>query len=474
MFSCYNQDLNILKFKNLAMNLRYIKFIKLLLIICLVLWLWFFVNLDGLSNIAWHLLIIFICTLVAMISKVLPIGSLAIIAITVCSATGTITLENSIASFSSKIIWLILCAFILAKGFNKTGLGTRIAYFFVYLFGKNTLGLSYSLMITELLLSPLIPSSTARGAGIMFPIVSSIAKEFNSNAIGGFLMKICFHTNIITSAMFLTAAAANPLITILSKSLGYELSWLIWAKTAILPGLLSLVILPFLLFSFFPNTLKNTEEIQAFAKQKIRDSGPLTTNEWIVLLTFLLLLVLWVIGSIINIDATISAFIGLTILLVTKVLTWDDIISEKEAWTTFIWLATLLMLANNLAQLGVINWISNQIHAQIINYNWKCGVLLLSMVYFLLHYFLATVTAHVSALYAAFCSISIMLGAQVSLTVLIFSGLSNFSGCVTNYTSGAAPIFFGAKYVSMAKWWKIGLTIGIINSIYSSSLLDGV
>jgi divalent anion:Na+ symporter, DASS family len=442
-----------------------IKLIKLLLVIGLALLLWFGVQPEGLSSQAWHLLTIFICTIAAMIAKVLPTGSLAIIAITACSATQTVSLENSIASFGSKIVWLVVCAFILAKGFTKTGLGSRIAYYFVYLFGKNTVGLSYSLIITELFLSPLIPSNTARGAGIMFPIASAISKEFNSNALGALLMKICFHTNVITSAMFLTASAANPLITSISKNFGYELTWLVWAKAAIVPGLLSLIILPFILFFFFPGALKKTEEVQAFAKQQIKNSGPLKAEEWIMLFTFFLLLILWVTSSLINLDATVSAFIGLTVLLITEVLTWNDIVSEKEAWTTFIWLATLLMLAGNLEKLGTITWISNQIHAQIMNYRWETGLLLLCVVYFSGHYLLATLTAHVSAMYAAFCSISIMLGAPAPLTVLVFAGISNFSSCITHYTTGAAPLFFGANYISMAKWWKIGLTIGIINSI---------
>ena len=440
------------------------KSIKLLLLLGTTLVLWFYPQPDGVTTEAWHLLTIFICTILAMVSKVLPTGSLAIITISVCCITNTISLENAISSYGSKIIWLVFSAFILARGFTKTGLGSRIAYYFVYLFGKNTVGLSYSLIITELFLSPLIPSNTARGAGIMFPIASSICKEYKSNSLGGFLMKICFHTNVITSAMFMTASAANPLITSISKTFGYELTWLVWAKTAILPGLLCLLILPFVLFLFFPDALKKTEEIQLFAKQQIKNSGSLKRNEWIMLFTFFLLLFMWVAGSFINVDATVSAFVGLSILLLTNVLTWDDVVAEKEAWSTFMWLATLLMLATNLSKLGMISWLSNQIHGQISHYSWQAGLLLLSVVYFFGHYLLASLTSHVSALYAAFCSIAILLGTPAPIAVLVFAGISNFSSGVTHYTTGAAPLFFSANYLSMQKWWKIGLTVGLINT----------
>lgn len=440
------------------------KSIKLFLLVCVGLVIWFYPLPEGVTPEGWHLLTIFVCTILAMVSKILPTGSLAIITISVCSITNTLSLENAIFSFGSKIIWLVFSAFILARGFTKTGLGARIAYYFVYLFGKNTVGLSYSLIATEFLLSPLIPSNTARGAGIMFPIASAISKEYKSNSLGALLMKICFHANVITSAMFMTASAANPLITSISKSFGYELNWLVWAKTAILPSLISLAILPFTLFLFFPDALRKTEEIQLFAKQQIKNSGPLKKQEWIMLFTFFLLLFLWVAGGLINIDATVSAFVGLSILLLTNVLTWDDVIAEKEAWNTFMWLATLLMLATNLSKLGIIGWMSNQIHGQIINYSWEAGLLLLAVVYFFGHYLLASLTSHVSALYAAFCSIAILLGTPAPLAVLVFAGISNFSSGVTHYTTGAGPLFFSANYLSMPKWWKIGLTVGLINT----------
>lgn len=448
-----------------SLILTNLKLVKLFLLLCATLGLWFWPPAEGVTIQAWHLLTIFVCTILAMVSKALPTGSLAIVTISICCATNTLSLENAISGFGSKIIWLVFSAFILARGFTKTGLGGRIAYYFVYLCGKNTLGLSYSLIITELFLSPLIPSNTARGAGIMFPIAASISKEYKSNDLGGLLMKICFHANVITSAMFMTASAANPLITSISKNFGYELTWLIWAKTAILPGLLSLAILPFILFLFFPEAPKQTSEIQLFAKQQIKNSGPLRREEWIMLFTFFLLLFMWVAGSIINIDATVSAFIGLSILLLTNVLTWEDVVAEKEAWSTFMWLATLLMLATNLSKLGIVNWMSNQIHGQIMHYNWQTGLLLLSTVYFFCHYLLASLTSHVSALYAAFCSIAILLGTPAPLAVLVFGGISNFSSAVTHYTTGAAPLFFSSNYVSMQKWWKIGVTIGIINSL---------
>lgn len=66
--------------------------------------------------------------------------------------------------------WLIAIAFWLSGGFIKSGLGSRIAYSIVSLFGKTTLGLTYSLVFAEALLAPAIPSVAARAGGIFFPL----------------------------------------------------------------------------------------------------------------------------------------------------------------------------------------------------------------------------------------------------------------------------------------------------------------
>ncbi|MEB3701812.1 ArsB/NhaD superfamily anion permease [Candidatus Bealeia paramacronuclearis] len=194
--------------------------------------LWFLTPPEGLSAKTWHLFVIFISTIAAVIAKPLPMGALAIIAIAFLTGTRTLTLSECLSTFSSNVVWLIVMAFFLAKGFSKTGLGTRIAYLFVRALGKSTLGLSYGFVLTELLLAPFIPSNTARGGGTIYPIVSALALRQGSDPskgterkLGAFLIKVCFHANTITSAMFLTAIVGNPMIAGFAESAGVKIDW---------------------------------------------------------------------------------------------------------------------------------------------------------------------------------------------------------------------------------------------------------
>jgi DASS family divalent anion:Na+ symporter len=177
-------------------------------------------------------------------------------------------------------------------------------------------------MTTELLLAPFTPSNTARGAGIIYPIVSALSKEYGSSPkegterrIGAFLMKLAYQANVITSAMFLTATAGNPLIASLAMKMGVEFTWTSWALAAFVPGLASLLVLPALLYLIYSPQIKKTPEAPAFARKKLSELGPMKYEEWLMLATFGLLLILWVFCSVHNFVATVSARVWLAILL---------------------------------------------------------------------------------------------------------------------------------------------------------------
>ncbi len=371
-----------------------------LMVLALVLGIWFMPTPEGLTIQAWHLFAIFITAIACMVVKPLPIGAICVLAMTACIFTKTLTIEQTLSSFNSKTIWLIVIAFLLARGFIKTGLGSRVAYYFVYFFGKSTLGLSYGLMFTEFLLAPFIPSNTARGGGIIYPLVTSLSKEFKSDPedntqrrMGSFLMIICYHTNLITSAMFITAMACNPLMVMFAQDFGVTLTWLSWTKATIVPGLISLITMPLIIYKIFPPEIKRTPAAKEFATDKLKEMGPIKKNEIFMLSTFALLLILWMFGDMIGVDPTAAAFLGLALLLAGGVLTWNDILSEKNAWDTFIWLTTLLMMASFLTKFGMVTWLSQHVQTLVAGFSWPAACAILIIAFFYSHYFFASLTA---------------------------------------------------------------------------------
>ncbi|SOB99257.1 DASS family divalent anion:Na+ symporter [Ureibacillus xyleni] len=458
---------------NIKKENKEVKLIPLLIVFLIGLVIWFIPPPEGLQVQAWHLFAIFVATIIGLIIKPIPMGSMAILALTVIAITKTLTLEEALSGFQNSTIWLIVIAFFISRGFIKTGLGTRVAYIFVRLFGKKTLGLSYSLIASDLILSPAMPSNTARAGGILLPIIRSLSETYGSRhddgterRIGSFLTTASFQGNMITSAMFLTAMAANPLAAKISEDVAdTEITWVGWMTAAIVPGLISLILVPFLIYKVYPPEIKETPSATEEAKRRLDEMGPLKREEWWMIGIFILLLVLWIFGSNFNLDATSTAFIGLTLLLLTHVLSWSDIKQEQGAWDTLIWFSVLVMMAMFLNSTGLIPWFSDKMQGLIGGTSWIFALIILVIIYFYSHYFFASNTAHVSAMYGAFLSVLVVAGAPPLVSALILAFFSNLFGCLTNYGSGPAPVFFGTGYVPQDKWWMIGFMLSIVHLV---------
>lgn len=427
--------------------------------------LWMIPVPQGLSLQAWHLLAIFLATMFAVILKPLPMSVVSLLSLTTCVLTHTLSFADAFSGFSNEVVWLVLLAFFIARGLIQTGLGTRVAYLVMRRLGTSPLGLGYGLVATDLLLAPTIPSVTARLGGIVFPIVKTLSEiflgKFQDPKMGKYLTLCAFQGSTITSALFLTSMAGNPLIAEMAKGQGIELTWGGWALASLVPGLLSLALVPYLLLRWISPASSHTLHAKTLAEEKLQQMGKMRKQEWMVLAIFFSLLVLWILGSHLGLSATGAALIGLSLLLLTGILKGKDLAEEPGAWDTFIWFASLVTLATYLNKLGVATWFSEWVVAHVQGWDWKSGFLLISLVYFYSHYFFASNVAHIGAMYVPLLIVSIALGTPGQLAALILAFFSSLFGGLTHYGCGPAPILFGTGTVSVGEWWKVGGALSV-------------
>ncbi|XP_078172064.1 dicarboxylate transporter 1 [Carex rostrata] len=436
---------------------------------------WFIPAPAGVARNAWQLLAIFLATIVGIITQPLPLGAVALMGLGASVLTKTLTFSAAFSAFGDPIPWLIALAFFFARGFIKTGLGNRLAYHFVSLFGSSSLGLGYSLVFSEALLAPAIPSVSARAGGIFLPLVKSLCVACGSNVgdgterkLGAWLMLTCFQTSVISSSMFLTAMAANPLAANLTlTTIGQGIGWTDWAKAAIVPGLVSLLVVPLLLYIIYPPTVKSSPDAPKLAKEKLEKMGPMSKNEIIMAGTLLLTVGLWIFGGTLNVDAVTAAILGLSVLLITGVVTWKECLGEGVAWDTLTWFAALIAMAGYLNKYGLISWFSETVVKFVggLGLSWQFSFGILVLLYFYSHYFFASGAAHIGAMFTAFLSVASALGTPPYLAAVVLSFLSNIMGGLTHYGIGSAPVFYGANYVPLAEWWGYGFVISVVNII---------
>lgn len=416
----------------------------------------------------WHMFALFVATIIACITRPLPIGGVSILAFALTVLTGTLPMDKAILGFGNSSIWMIAMAFFIARGFIKTGLGRRIALTFVRIFGKKTLGLAYSLIGVDLIMAPATPSNTARAGGVLYPIIKSLAQSFGSDPkdgterkIGSFLIFAEYHGDMITAAMFMTAMAANPLVQTLAKSSHVNISWGSWFLAALVPGIISLIVVPWLIYKLYPPEIKETPNAKQWAEKELADMGKMTLPEKLMAMIFVIALVLWMTGSLTKIDASLAAFITLGLLLIVGVLSWTDVLHETGAWNTLTWFSVLVMMAGSLTTLGFIPWLSESIGSMLHGMNWFVVLIIVIVFFFYSHYLFASSTAHVTAMYSALLAVAISAHVPPMLAALLLGFFGNLNASTTHYASGPAPVLFGSGYVPQSKWWSLNLVLGI-------------
>jgi len=446
----------------------------------------YFIPITGLNAPQSHLLAVFAATIIALVAQPVPMGVSVVIAMTVLALTHTLTPAKALSGFSNVTLWLIFTAFLFSRAVASTGFGMRVAYLLIARFARSPLTLGYSIAAADVALAPFVPSDTARGGGVIFPVTRSVAAAFGSEPgptagrIGAYLMLTAFHATYTASAIFLTGMAANPLIAEFALKIGHvELTWMRWFTGSSLPALLTLVIVPWLILKFFKPEITDTAPARELSRAELARIGPLTRDEKWLIAIMLGVMAGWVTNNLeafhifslripnpwYSLSNTFVALAGLSAMLIARVLTWDDLLSEKKAWDALVWFAPLLMMSDALNETGVIKFLSQKLFGRIAAWPWPLALLALVVAYVYIHYSFASMTAHITALYPGFLAAALATGAPPLLAALPLAYFSNLDAGITHYGTGSAPVFFGAGYVRQGDWWRIGFLISVVNLV---------
>lgn len=433
----------------------------------------YFVPVPGLNAAQRHLLAVFTATIIALVARPVPMGVSVVLAMTLLALSRTVAPARVLSGFSNTTVWLIFTAFLFSRAVTATGLGLRVAYLFIRRFARSALTLGYSIAAADVVLAPFVPSDTARGGGIIYPIARSVCQALNSEPgatayrIGAFVMLISFHATYTASAMFLTGMAANPLIADFARNIAHvELTWVRWALGACVPGLLSLTLAPYLIYRMVPPEIQDTGPVRDMARDMLHSMGGSSRNEKLLIIILIAVMAGWVTSPWHGVHNTFVALAGLSAILVSRILTWDDLLAEGKAWDALIWFAPLLMMADALTEMGVVGVISKGLFAYLKGWPWAVAVAVLVAAYLYIHYAFASMTAHITALYPSFLAAALAGGAPAMLAALALAYFSNLNAGITHYGTGSAPIYFGAGYVTQATWWKVGFWVSILNLIF--------
>jgi len=450
---------------------------------------------PGLAPFAWHYLALFIAVILALITEPIPPAAAGLMGVTIAGMFGLIfspsqladpafkfpaeALRWALSGFINSTVWLIFGAFVFAMGYEKTGLGRRIALVLVRRLGGSTLGLGYAIAASDLLLAPFTPSNTARSAGAVFPVIDRIPELYGSRPgesprrIGAYLMWVAFATTCVTSSMFITALAPNLLaIDFVRRATGVEITWTTWFIHFLPMGAPLLIALPWLVYKIYPPQVRSSAEVPRWAAQELQKLGGLTRKEGIMAVLVIAALAFWIGGADL-IDPAMVALAGISLMIVFALVDWNDIAGNRTGWNVFISFGTLIVLADGLAKVGVIDWVGRAVSALLAGHSPMLVMTMFVTLFFVVHYMFASLTAHATAL----MPVMLAAGAAVpGMPVRTFAMLMCFSlglmGVLTPYATGPAPVYFGSGYIERRAFWRLGFIFGCL--FLATLLLIGV
>ena len=444
---------------------RPLTFLKQALPFVLAVGIWLTPVPAGLTPPAWHLFAVFASAIASVLIGSFPLLPSALLAVAAVVLTGTISPAKAFAGFANLSVLLVVIAFLVAIAVVKSGLGRRISLFMVSLFGKSSVGLAYSIVITDAIIAPGFPSNTARG-GVLFPIVLSVAsgagsrpEEPEGRKLGGYLMFCGMASLSVSSALWMTATSANPLGVQIVKGFGVEIGFGKWLVVAAVPALIALLLLPWLVARIFPPGIGQTPDAPVAARKELAALGPLKRDEWITAGIFAFMILGWVFGDSLQLNGTSVAFAGLGMLLMSNVIGLKDIAEHGEALETFLWLAVLFALSGQLNELGFMGYVGQRLASYIVGLSWQMTYVILLALYVLIHYMFVSQTSQVLALLGVFLDVGIRGGVPAPLMAFALLFASSYFSVITPQGGSQNVIFVSSGYLTQPELYRLGLLV---------------
>jgi L-tartrate/succinate antiporter len=235
-----------------------------------------------------------------------------------------------------------------------------------------------------------------------------------------------------------------------------------WFMAIAPAGIVLLLAVPLLTYVLYPPEVKQGNEVPAWAAQELQKMGPLTRRELMLGILVLIALALWIFGDK-YVNATTAALMVIALMLVSKVVTWDDMLANKQAWNTFVWFATLVSLADGLSKTGFVKWFADLMSHHMSGFPPTFAAVILVLIFFFTHYLFASVTAHTTAMLPVMLTVgSTIPGMPMEAFALLLALTLGIMGILTPYGTGPSPVYFGSGYLPAGDYWRLGAIFGIV------------
>lgn len=314
---------------------------------------------EGLTVAAMYGLGIMLTAILWWVFNVLPdyvTGMLMLIMLVICKA---VPFATAFAAYSTTTPWLLIPAFAIGIALQKTGLLKRVSLNVMKVFPPTFKGISLALLTAGTIVSPAIPSVTAKGvfaSQLAKSIGDEMGYEENSTGLAG-LYAAMYQGFVTIYPLFLTGGIFCVLMKgALPKDIQAQFTWMQWFITCIPWGIV-MFILSFIAIQILYKPQKNQNLTKEYFLAQLRDLGPMKKEEKIAGTITIIALILWMTESIHHLDATAVAMLALIALFVFGIMTTQEF-KQKVPWELIVFIGAVMALGSVITYLKVDKYLS--------------------------------------------------------------------------------------------------------------------
>jgi anion transporter len=430
--------------------------------------IWFWPAPAGLPVAGQKSLALFSSVFILYLTESIPLVVTSIAIVPMSVFLGIAKVGPALAPFASSSIFLMFGAFILAAAMIKTKLAERITYLILDIVGSSTLKITIGVTLANVILSFLVPSSTARTA-ILLPVCISIIALFQSEGrtnFGANLLLTLAFTNATISAGILTATVPNPVTNeFIQKAGGAAISYIDWLKIGFLPAVVMTILTWLLIQYLYKPEHSEIPGGAAYVKNKLEAMGKMSRDESYTLCVFIGVVILWATGSITNIDSTVACLAAAIPLFLPKigVMKWND--ADKHiGYSVLLLTGGGLTMGTLMMNTGATKWMANTVFAMF-GLQGMAVVLLLMLVMFIvqfMHIFFVGTTVMATAFLPMVIALGVEAGLPPAVLALPAGMIIGGYPMLMFYCTNPNVMVYGTGQLKVGDFPRVGIPISIL------------
>jgi anion transporter len=286
-------------------------------------------------------------------------GYVAMAAAVFLALTGAIEQERLFETLGSKIVWLMIGAFIVGAAAEETGLAARLSML-ASAKVKNVRGMMWMTSMILVPLTFLIPSTSGRAAAVL-PMFKSMTAAAAMPAVTRALALLIPSVILVSTIASITGAGSHLIaIDLLAETSGKRISfgeWMLWG----LPfAVVAVAVTVWVVCRLFLTAAEQNMPVVI----DLPTTAPMTASEKHVLTIFAAMVAFWMTEAVHGIEIATVSIIGALVVCAPKigVLSWKNA-AKAVSWPLVVFVGAALLLGEAIIDTGAAQWLVSAMFA---------------------------------------------------------------------------------------------------------------